>query len=405
MIARIFIIILIITILPDIYLDRRMLRRRTRYLWWQRILWWLPCIILCAYTIFLASSRNFAPDNNTVLNVYLFLIGFIIIPKFLYALCSLLGWLVCRLFHSHNNWGNLIGLFLAIFIMYLVAYGSTIGFKKLDIRHIDYYSQDLPEAFEGYRIVHISDLHVGTYGNNTKPLERIVDSINAQKPDLIAFTGDLQNMQPKELYPFISILSKMQANDGVYSVLGNHDYADYIKADDVVKVANEREIISRERQFGWNLLLNENKVIQRDNNNSTVIVGKNKGNQSDKKSSIVIAGMENDGRPPFPQKGDINKTLSDVKDGSFIIMLEHDPTSWRRNILPNSNVQLTLSGHTHATQFKIFGWSPASLIYKEWGGIYFDDDRALNVSVGAGGFIPYRFGASNEIVVITLHKK
>ncbi len=388
MIARIFIIILIITILPDIYLDRRMLRRRTRYLWWQRVLWWLPCIFLCAYTIFLASSRNFAPDNNTVLNVYLFLVGFIIIPKFLYALCSLLGWLCCRLFHSHNNWGNLIGLILALFIMYLVAYGSTLGFKKLEIRHIDYYSQDLPEAFEGYRIVHISDLHVGTYGNDTKPLERIVDSINAQKPDLIAFTGDLQNMQPKELYPFISILSKMKANDGVYSVLGNHDYADYIKADDVVKVANEREIISRERQFGWNLLLNENKVIQRD-----------------KTSSIVIAGMENDGRPPFPHKGDINKTLSDVKDGSFIVMLEHDPTAWRRTILPESNVQLTLSGHTHATQFKIFGWSPASLIYKEWGGIYFDDDRALNVSVGAGGFIPYRFGASNEIVVITLHRK
>ncbi len=452
MIARIFIIILIITILPDIYLDRRLLRRRTRYLWWQRVLWWLPCIILCAYTIVLASSRNFAPDNNTVLNVYLFLVGFIIIPKFLYALCSLLGWLCCRLCHSHNNWGNLIGLVLAVFIMYLVVYGSTLGFKKLEIRHIDYYSQDLPEEFEGYRIVHISDLHVGTYGNDTIPLQRIVDSINAQKPDLIAFTGDLQNMQPQELYPFISILSKMQANDGVYSVLGNHDYAEYIKADDVVKVANEREIISRERQFGWNLLLNENKVIQRDINNSTatlgknkgnqrdssstvinkgnqrdkksstviagknkgnqrdkksstVIAGKNKGNQRDKKSSIVIAGMENDGRPPFPQKGDITKTLSDVKDGSFIIMLEHDPTAWRRTILPNSNVQLTLSGHTHATQFKIFGWSPASLIYKEWGGLYFDDDRALNVSVGAGGFIPYRFGASNEIVVITLHRK
>ncbi len=388
MIARIFIIILIVTILPDIYLDRRMLRRRTRYLWWQRVLWWLPCIILCAYTIFLASSRNFAPDNNTVLNVYLFLVGFIIIPKFLYALCSMLGWLHCRFHHSHNNWGNLIGLILAVFIMYLVVYGSTLGFKKLEIRHIDFYSQDLPEAFEGYRIVHISDLHVGTYGNDTKPLERIVDSINAQKPDLIAFTGDLQNMQPKELYPFIPILSKMVANDGVYSVLGNHDYADYIKADDVVKVANERELMSRERQFGWDLLLNEHKVIQRD-----------------KKSSIVIAGMENDGRPPFPQKGDISKTLSDLKDGSFIIMLEHDPTAWRRTILPNSKVQLTLSGHTHATQFKIFGWSPASLIYKEWGGLYFDDDRALNVSFGVGGFIPYRFGASNEIVVITLHKK
>ncbi len=389
MIARIFIILLIVTVLPDIYIDRRMLRRRTRYLWWQRLLWWIPSIVLCVLTVILAMTPNFAPDSMAFLNTYLFLLGIIVIPKFLFALCSLLGWGHCRFHKTHNNWGNLVGVILALFIIYIVVYGSTLGFRKLDIRYEDYYSEDLPETFDGYRIVHISDLHVGTYeGSYAKILDKIVDSVNAQKADLIAFTGDLQNMQPKELYPFIPILSQLQAKDGVYSVLGNHDYAHYIKANDVVKVANEREIISRERQFGWNLLLNENKVIQ-------------KG----KDDSIVIAGMENDGRPPFPQKGDINKTLLGVKDDAFVVMLEHDPTAWRRTILPESKVQLTLSGHTHATQLKIFGWSPASLIYKEWGGMYFEGDRAMNVSVGAGGFIPFRFGASNEIVVITLHKK
>ena len=112
--------------------------------------------------------------------------------------------------------------------------------------------------------------------------------------------------------------------------------------------------------------------------------------------------MENDGRPPFPQRGDIRKTLAGVGDSAFVVMLQHDPTSWRRTILPKSGAQLTLSGHTHAMQFSVFGWSPASLVYNEWGGMYSEGDRALNVSVGLGGFIPFRFGATGEVVVVTL---
>ena len=121
--------------------------------------------------------------------------------------------------------------------------------------------------------------------------------------------------------------------------------------------------------------------------------------------SIVIAGMENDGRPPFPQKADIRKTLAGVNGNAFIVMLQHDPSAWRRTILPKSKAQLTLSGHTHAGQLKIFGWSPAAISYEEWYGMYYEGDRAMNVSAGVGGFIPFRLGASNEIVVITLRKK
>lgn len=113
--------------------------------------------------------------------------------------------------------------------------------------------------------------------------------------------------------------------------------------------------------------------------------------------------MENDGNGKhFPQKGDIKKTLNGVSDHDFIIMLEHDPTSWRRKILPQSSAQLTLSGHTHATQFKLFGWSLASMIYTEWGGMYYDNERAINVSTGLGAFLPFRFGVPGEVVVITL---
>lgn len=387
MITRILIPVLLVIILSDFYIDRRFLRRRTRYLWWQRLLWWLPGIFMCAYTVFLAMSRNFAPGNIDVLNVYLLLLGVIVLPKFVFALCSLLGWGHCRFHHTRNNWGNLAGFILGIAVIVIVVYGSTFGFRKLVVRHVVYKSADLPDAFNGYKIVQFSDAHVGTYGSgNQDLLARFVDSINAQKPDLILFTGDLQNMEPRELYPVMPVLGSLKAGDGVFSVLGNHDYSDYIKADETVKVANERELISRERQLGWTLLLNENRAIRRGND------------------SIVIAGMENDGRPPFPQKGDLKKTLAGVDSSAFVIMLEHDPTAWRRKILPESNAQLTLSGHTHAMQFSIFGFSPASLIYDEWGGMYYEGERAINVSVGMGGFIPFRFGASNEIVVITLVK-
>lgn len=402
MIARIFIPLLLLIVLSDLYIDRRLLRRKTRYLWWQRVLWWLPGLLMCAYTIFLATEKNFAPDSMAVLNVYLFLLGVFIVPKALFALCSLMGWGHCRFHHTKNNWGNLVGLILAIVAIVIVVYGSAFGFSKVVVRHEDYYSADLPTSFDGLRIVHFSDAHVGTYeGGKAKILDEIVDSINAQKADIVCFTGDIQNMTPKELYPVMQTLGRIKAKSNaanigkthdeeqsmVFSVLGNHDYSEYIKASDAIKVANERELVSLERQLGWHLLLNENSVIRRNND------------------SIVVAGMENDGRKPFPAKGDISKAMSGVKPSAFTIMLEHDPTSWRRTILPKSHAQLTLSGHTHAMQFSVFGFSPAALVYKEWGGMYNEGTRAINVSTGMGGFIPFRFGASNEIVVITLHKK
>lgn len=387
MIARIFIYLLLFITLPDLYLDRRFLRKRTRYLWWQRVLWWLPGAFMFVYTIVLATSRNFAPDTLAFLHIYLLLLGVLITPKFVFALCSFLGWAHCRYHHTRNNWGNLVGLILALAIDIAVIYGGTLGFKKLEIRHEDYYSADLPAAFDGYKIVQFSDAHVGTYGTvYANVLTKAVNLINEQQADMAVFTGDLQNMEPKELYPFMQTLSSVTAKDGVFSVLGNHDYSGYIDAPSAIKVANERELISLERQMGWDLLLNEHRVIRRGND------------------SIVIAGMENDGGKRFPQKGDVKKTLAGVGDGAFIIMLEHDPSSWRKKILPQSNAQLTLSGHTHAGQLSVFGLSPAAINYKEWFGMYNEGKRALNVSAGMGGFIPFRLGVSNEIVVITLHR-
>lgn len=388
MIARIFIILLVLIIVPDIYLDRVFLRRKTRYLWWQRVLFWLPALVFCIYTLLLASVRNFAPDAVWTLHVYLLLLGVVIIPKFVFAICSFLGWAHCRYHHTRTNYGNHAGAVLALAVIALTVYGCTFGFSKVVIRHETFSSKDLPAAFDGYRIVHISDAHVGTFnGSLINILAKEVDSINVQNADLIAFTGDIQNMRPSELKPAAHLFKSMKARDGIVSILGNHDYSEYIKAPESEKRTNERELINLEKGFGWTLLRNEHLVIRRG------------------QDSIVIAGMENDGRPPFPQRGNLRRTLKGLTGSPFTIMLEHDPSAWRRKILPGSKAQLTLSGHTHAMQFEVLGWSPASLLYKEWGGMYHEGHRAINVSVGMGGFIPFRIGASNEIVVITLRKQ
>ena len=337
-------------------------------------------------------EKNFIPDNPTIIYIYLFLLGLIAIPKVVYMLFSLAGLSFSHLFHRkksahpHKNYGNLIGLICVPILWFILIYGSFVGFSELEINRHTYTSPDIPKAFNGYRIVQFSDAHVGSYTDSRKEiLQRAVDSINALRPDLIVFTGDLQNVKPEELYSQMDILSRLKAKDGVYSVLGNHDYAKYVDCSEAEKAANCRETVSLEKQLGWTLLQNEHRYIERG------------------KSRIVIAGMENDGDGKnFPQKGNISKTLKGVDDDDFILMLEHDPSSWRRKIIPDGRAQLTLSGHTHKMQFSLFGWCPLSLTGKEVNGWYKEDEQSLFVSAGLGGLIPFRFGAPGEVVLITL---
>ncbi len=388
MIARIIFPIILAIVLPEIYFDIYYLRRRYKYRFWRRLLWLLPGILMLVYSIALATIRNFVPDDLKLLNMYLALVGLLVGPKAVFALFSFLGHLWCKITHSRHNWGNLIGFFACLFGVYVFVYGYTAGFRKLDVNHVDLEFADLPDGFDGYRIVQFSDAHVGTFtGKRKKILIRTVDSINAQKADAIVFTGDIQNIQPSELHPLQGILSSLKARDGVYSVLGNHDYSTYIKAAPAVKVSNEHEIISLERQFGWDLLLNEHRVIHRG------------------KDSLVIAGEENEGVAPHPNKADLRKTLSAVADGAFVIMLQHDPSAWRKTILPESTVQLTLSGHTHGGQLSLFGFRPTMLMMSEDKGLYEQSGRYLYVNAGLGGVVPFRFGVPSEITIITLHKK
>ena len=311
-------------------------------------------------------------------------VGFVIVPLLLF--------LLCRKFLPNKRYGTVLGILLAAIEISLVAYGMTAGFRPLVVRQVEFASADLPAAFDGYRIVQFSDAHVGSMtGSRQEMVQQLIDSVNAQHPDMIVFTGDMQNITPDELIPSMLYFRQLLAYDGVYAVLGNHDYAVYQNCDDTEKANNcllTKDII---RKMGFDLLLNEYRIIHRDSD------------------SIVVAGMENWGvAERAPKEGDVKKTLSHpspLTSHLYTIMLQHDPTCWREKILPECNAQLTLSGHTHGGQFSLFGWSPVALTYDEWQGMTYEGDRALYVSTGAGSLIPFRLNQPREIVVITLRKK
>ena len=388
MIARIFIPILLVIVLTDLHVDYHFFRRRYRHHPWKRLLWALPGIGMVVYTIALASLRSFAPEDITWLNVYLFLLGTIVCPKFLFVACSTAGMVWQKLRHTRRNYGNMAGGVLAALCIVVLVYGTTFGFNRLNVKHVDLYFPDLPQVFEGYKIVQFSDAHVGTFdGWRMQYLQRDVDSINAQRPDLVVFTGDLQNMRPQEIAPCAATLGQLRGKDGVVSILGNHDYADYARAEVNVKTAYEAQTRQAEANLGWQLLLNDRRILRRGTD------------------SLAIAGEEDHGMPPFPARGDLHKTLHGIGPRAFVVMLQHDPTAWRRHILPGCQAQLTLSGHTHNAQFSLFGWSPSRLIYRESYGLYLKGWRALYITSGIGGFVPFRFGASAEIAVITLHQQ
>jgi len=296
-----------------------------------------------------------------------------------------LVWLALR---SRRRWVRVVTALVPVLLWVAFLYGAYVGPHQFEIRHVEIAFDDLPPSFDGYKIVQFSDVHAGTLtGRRAELLQRAVDSINAQQADMVVFTGDLQNKKPAELMPFVDLLASVEAKDGVYSVKGNHDYPMYI--DDEIEKYDDMEYRSQvDDMIGWTVLNNCHYSIRRGN------------------EQIYIAGMENDGEAArFPKKGDIQRALFSIMRDEFVVMLEHDPTAWRRKILPECHVQLTLSGHTHGGQVSLFGLSPASLVYKEYRGLYTIGGRYLYVSSGLSGVVPFRLGVPPEIVVITLRCK
>lgn len=285
-----------------------------------------------------------------------------------------------------------IGLMsLAMLILMFLAFSYFVGRRHYVVHEQTFYFYDLPEEFDGYRILQFSDLHVGTFTRyrSESDVDYIVRLINSQHCDAVFFVGDMICLDSGELDCYTHKLKQITAPDGVYAIMGNHDYGTYSEfPTDEERLKDVEELQKKERKLGWNLLLNQNALIHRG------------------KSSLAVIGVENEGRPPFPAYSDLPKALEGVESADFCILLTHDPTHWQNEVVSETSIQLTLSGHTHGGQMQYFGWSPSSFRYREWTGPYVEESQILNVSNGVGCSlnIPFRFGAWPEVNVITLKK-
>lgn len=388
MIARTFWLFILIILLPDIYLYRRMVRPLAQHRRWVAVVWWAQMLLMLAATCCLALTRDFTPHPQWPLNVYLFILGVVTLPKVLLTLCDLAGRFLRHRCHVQRNWGVPVGLFLGVVLAVVTVYGSMWGFDKFEVRRVDYSSAELPEAFDGYRIALWSDAHVGNYiGSSAHVLSEAIDSINALQPDAIFFLGDLQNVGPDEIEEQLPVLSRLTAPDGVYSILGNHDYSKYQGGTREEKMANEARTQDLQRQMGWRLLMNEHTLLRH------------------RGDSIVLAGMEGNEEEGQDHGFAIwEKTTAGIPEGVFTIMLAHNPLHWRHYIIPHTQAQLTLSGHTHGGQVRLLGLT-TTVFFPEDDGMYEREGKHLFVTRGLGALIPLRFNVTGEVVLLTLHRK
>ncbi|OFX58640.1 MAG: hypothetical protein A2046_06895 [Bacteroidetes bacterium GWA2_30_7] len=359
--------------------------------------WSFSIIIIGIFiTIFLSLPYiNLAKSYIYIFNLASFFM-IVFFPKLVFISFELIEDLLfyfLKLFNSDLNRFLFIsktGLILSIIPFVLFIYGTFFGRFDFKVRNIELSFNNLPSNFNNFKIVQFSDLHIGSLINNEAKLQEAVDLINSQNADIILFTGDLVNNFAEEISGFEQILKQLKSKYGIYSILGNHDYGDYYTwKSEQEKTNNFNSIIEKEKEINFKLLLNENREIYIDT------------------QSISLIGVENWGKLPFPAYGNLDKALEGIKKENFKILLSHDPTHWDEKVLNKTNIELTLSGHTHGMQFGIYTdalkWSPVSLKYPRWGGLYKENNQMLFVSTGLG-YIGYsgRIGIPPEVIVITL---
>lgn len=379
---RVLIIFLVLLLLPDWYIWRTYITRMKNRT--ARQLFWLPSVILLLGLVVCMMAREALQDS---LGIYLVVILCVAVPKAVFSLFSLLLRGAGKLFRLHMPYGW-ISLLPALGVLGYLLFGAIKGKEHFQVKEVTFTSPDLPDAFDGYRILQLSDIHSGSWKGNAEAIRKAVDICNGLDADMIAFTGDLVNSRASELPEFMSVLSRLKAKDGVFSIVGNHDYGTYVHWDsEADRQANFRKLIEEEKQMGWDILLNENRILHREND------------------SIALVGVENSGNPPFPDYADMPKALKGT-EGMFKVLLSHDPTHWRRSVLPDTDIQLMLAGHTHDMQVSVLGFSASQFIYPEHRGMYLEGDRGLYVNIGLGFVLfPFRLGAWPEITVITLKQK
>ena len=297
-------------------------------------------------------------------------------------------------FPERRRFLSMIALGIAAIPFGALLYGMYKGKYNFKVLKYNLEFDDLPEAFHDYQITQISDVHSGSF-DNRKKIEYAIDLVNKQKSDVLFFTGDLVNNKTEEMREWKELFSKLEAKDGKFSILGNHDYGDYVDWNsEEEKAQNLEDLKKLQKEIGFDLLLNESRYLK-------------KGDDE-----IALVGVENWGRGGFKKAGDLTKAAEKISKEDFKILLSHDPSHWEDVVIHDDyHYHLTLSGHTHGMQFGIeipgwVKWSPIKWRYKYWAGIYKELGQYINVNRGFG-FLGYpgRVGIWPEITVITLKKK
>ncbi|MDA3892854.1 MAG: metallophosphoesterase [Salinivirgaceae bacterium] len=315
-----------------------------------------------------------------------------ILRGFLWLFQSALNFRLTEFISRSYIWA-LFSLGSGILIATLLNYGVVFGKYHFKVHHKTLTFDHLPIAFNGFKIAQVSDMHLGSF-DNIKKVEKGLHMLQNENPDVIVFTGDLVNNKADEALIYIDAMKNLRAPYGKYTIMGNHDYGDYARWNSQKeRTENIEQLNQIQQQMGFQWLNNAHSSISKEND------------------TIYIAGVENWGLPPFPQYGNIQTTLNGIKESDFVVLLSHDPTHWREQVLKTlPKIALTLSGHTHGMQFGIeigkFKWSPVKYKYKDWAGLFEKNNQYLYVNRGYGNIgYPGRLGIRPEITIIELRCK
>lgn len=377
LLLRVLVLLLLLIVLPPVVLDRLLSGRKSKTR--TRFLLFAPSAVMllwCAFVLFF-------PGATWATTLFLFFLLAFCLPEFLFMLFVSLG----RLLPSKilRNVFTIIGAVLAVLVLYVAIIGFWDSNRRFRVVEHRVVVPRLPDSFNGFRICQFSDFHLGSFCGDTAFVARVCDSINATRADLIVFTGDLVNQHSCEADPYRSLLASLHSPHGVVSILGNHDYMIYARQSRENQVRDIQRLCNLEKEAGWVLLRNENLLLS----NGT--------------DTIALLGSENSGRTPFPDRGDLGKTLRGVPEGMTKILLTHDPAQWEKSVVPDTDIDLTLSGHTHGLQIDFPFFHPCKLVHKHGAGFYNSGDRLLFVNTGIGAaLIPFRCGVWPEINVLVL---
>ena len=415
----VFIFLLLSILLVDLYgyYGLRTLLRAPRLQRFRRpllrIYWAVDVLFLLLSIAWALIIRNSAWPDYVQYRNYFYITGafmLIFLPKFTFLvfiilddLRKLIVWALQRLSGKIRSFSGKAGRarsslllpkaggILSVLMFFWVLYGVAYGRFNFRVDAVEIHFETLPDAFDGYRIAHFSDTHLGSFAR-TRPVIRGLEKISDLQADLVIFSGDMVNNEAAEAEPYIRHFSNIASRDGKFTVLGNHDMGDYRRWYTIEeKEANLQQLEAMKAAMDFTLLRNEHVFIVRGTD------------------SLMLLGIDNWGLPPFAQYGDLQQALGPSHDFPFQMLISHDPSHWRAEVIPATNIQLMLAGHTHGMQMGIrtpwFSWSPSVYKYPEWNGTYREGQQVLYVNRGFGylGF-PGRMGMPPEITLITLRK-